>query len=628
MESTATRSFATTSASSTTSRARAQCALAPDPARQVRPARLDERTRVRRRQPHAPRRPPPAHAVIGEAASGARIALDPRSEGPMIPSVVQRVTSPVFIGREGEVDQLGEVIGRASAGIPSTVLIGGEAGIGKSRLLGELAARARARDLLVLEGACVGFGGDEALPFAPIAAALRALVRELDRGTLDKPPRRVDRRARPPRPGARRNAGRGALLSSRPNWAQTRLFDGLLTLLGRLGGARRTCSSSRTSTGPTARPGTCSRSSLGTPATSGVAFVATYRTDELHRRHPLRPWLAEMDRLAYVRRLELRRFDREELRGQLEAILGAPPALELLECVARRSGRQPVLRRGARRVLRRLAGRPAAGRPPRRPARAGRLAVRRGPGRSSASPRSRARGRPRPARRGRGGRRDRVTVAIREAVEAQIVVPSDIDGRPAYAFRHALVQEAVYDDVLPRERRACHAAYVARARGAAGPRRGRGREPPLVARAPRRCRPRRAGRSAAWTEAARAAPGPPRSRSPRRRTSARSTCGTPSPRPTGRRTWTSSSCIYEASMALIQAGDIGRAATSPGGRGPFNAAEDPLRAALLRERLGRALWLAGTCRARSGSWMRPSRSWTGRSPRPTCARVIAGLAGP
>jgi hypothetical protein len=45
----------------------------------------------------------------------------------MIASVVQRVTSPVFIGREWELEELSEVIGRASAGIPSTVLVGGVA---------------------------------------------------------------------------------------------------------------------------------------------------------------------------------------------------------------------------------------------------------------------------------------------------------------------------------------------------------------------------------------------------------------------------------------------------------------------------------------------------------------------
>ena len=51
-----------------------------------------------------------------------------------------------------------------------------------------------------------------------------------------------------------------------------------------------------------------------------IVVVATYRSDELHRRHPLVPWLAEIGRLPMVDRLELRRFDRAQLLAQLRAI--------------------------------------------------------------------------------------------------------------------------------------------------------------------------------------------------------------------------------------------------------------------------------------------------------------------
>ena len=102
-----------------------------------------------------------------------RIAPDSLGPGPMIPSVVQRVTSPVFIGREVEVDQLGEVIGRASAGIPSTVLVGGEAGIGKTRLLGELSSR-----MMVSNGNVTGLA-----------------ERLVEQGLLDRRASQTDRRA-------------------------------------------------------------------------------------------------------------------------------------------------------------------------------------------------------------------------------------------------------------------------------------------------------------------------------------------------------------------------------------------------------------------------------------------------
>ena len=48
-----------------------------------------------------------------------------------------------------------------------------------------------------------------------------------------------------------------------------------------------------------------------------------------------------------------------------------------------------------------------------------------------------------------------VSMALREANAAQLIVVSDADG--TYAFRHALLQEAIYDDMLPRDRRRCHA---------------------------------------------------------------------------------------------------------------------------------------------------------------------------
>ena len=48
-----------------------------------------------------------------------------------------------------------------------------------------------------------------------------------------------------------------------------------------------------------------------------LVLVATYRSDELHRRHPLRPFLANVERLEGVRRLEVQPFSRLELSAQL-----------------------------------------------------------------------------------------------------------------------------------------------------------------------------------------------------------------------------------------------------------------------------------------------------------------------
>src|ERR1700756_5362560 len=86
-----------------------------------------------------------------------------------------RISSPRFVGRVAELDVLQRALARASSGTGTAVLIAGEAGIGKSRLVSELAQRGRAREALVLIGECVELAEGE-LAFAPIISALRSVV--------------------------------------------------------------------------------------------------------------------------------------------------------------------------------------------------------------------------------------------------------------------------------------------------------------------------------------------------------------------------------------------------------------------------------------------------------------------
>src|SRR4029453_3432540 len=67
-----------------------------------------------------------------------------------------------------------------------------------------------------------------------------------------------------------------------------------------------------------------------------LLVLATYRTDDLHRRHPLMPLLGELQRADRVERVELRPFDREELSEQVTGITGVPPSPELLEALIHR----------------------------------------------------------------------------------------------------------------------------------------------------------------------------------------------------------------------------------------------------------------------------------------------------
>jgi AAA ATPase domain len=89
-----------------------------------------------------------------------------------------RVASPTFVGRIEEFQALEAARRRAADGEPAVVLVGGEAGVGKTRLIGELAAGCAADGTRVLSGGCVPVG-EGALPYAPMVEALRDLLTDV-----------------------------------------------------------------------------------------------------------------------------------------------------------------------------------------------------------------------------------------------------------------------------------------------------------------------------------------------------------------------------------------------------------------------------------------------------------------
>jgi len=87
--------------------------------------------------------------------------------------VEQSVVCPVLIGRDAPLSTVLHTLGRARASQGSTLLVSGEAGIGKSRLVRAMVDRARPLGFVVLQGAC--FEADRAQPYAPILDLVRVL---------------------------------------------------------------------------------------------------------------------------------------------------------------------------------------------------------------------------------------------------------------------------------------------------------------------------------------------------------------------------------------------------------------------------------------------------------------------
>jgi predicted ATPase len=147
--------------------------------------------------------------------------------------VASRVACPVFIGRRDELERLRAALAAAADGRPQTILVAGEAGVGKTRLVSEFVAGALTDGARVLSGGCLPIG-EHGLPFAPIVEALRGLTRSLDQQALD----RLLGRARGELARLVPDLGPGlptpAATESGDGWAQGRLFELLLGFLGRL----------------------------------------------------------------------------------------------------------------------------------------------------------------------------------------------------------------------------------------------------------------------------------------------------------------------------------------------------------------------------------------------------------
>jgi len=370
-----------------------------------------------------------------------------------------RLTSSRFVGRVGELAELELAVREATAGRPTLVLLGGDSGVGKTRLVGELERHlslAREPDgqagPLVLRGDGVEQGDGE-LPYAPLLSALRPLLRQRH-PTLDALTSGSRAQLATILPGLDED---GRQRDQRPDpSSQLRLFEAALELIDCLSESAPVVliledmhwadRSTRAFVAFLARSLRQER----------VALVLTYRVDELHRRHPLRPLLSELERLGRARRIELEPFDRQELGEALADILGAQPDMPLLERLFMRSEGNPLY---TEELL--AAGLDGRGAAPQSLRDAFLVRIERLSADAQQVARAVAVGRTvdQPALAAVTGlERDRLQTGLREALAEQVLVTGD-DER--FSFRHALLREAMYDDLLPGERGELHIALAA-----------------------------------------------------------------------------------------------------------------------------------------------------------------------
>ncbi len=365
---------------------------------------------------------------------------------------MQQDTCGRLVGRTSELARLLALLAATDAGEAAVALVSGDAGVGKTRLVTELVGRARDRGFTVLSGRCAELG--DSVPYLPLADALRsvsgdaaATVASLvaDRPVLgrllpDHGPGITER-------GDGRELARqqlfGAVLGLLSELAETspvllvledlhwadRSTRDLLTFLSRVLHRER------------------------------VAVLGTYRTDDLHRSHPLRPVVAELLRLPNVTPIELGPLDAAALAEHLSALAGMSKrrpleASELITILNRAEGNAYY----AEELL------AASGDDEELPASLAAVLMTRVE-RLSAHAQQALR-----AAAVAGRRVDDELVmaasglsaleyedAIREAVANQLLAP---DGQHGYTFRHALLREAIYADLLPGERTRLHAALA------------------------------------------------------------------------------------------------------------------------------------------------------------------------
>jgi DNA-binding CsgD family transcriptional regulator/tetratricopeptide (TPR) repeat protein len=312
-----------------------------------------------------------------------------------------------MFGRDRELAEATAALEAAAAGTPQVLLLGGDAGIGKTTLMNAISEKARALDFQILVGHCLDI--DDGVALRPVREALGLVVPIAEGATLDEIARTV-----------------GALVAERQ----------YLLVLEDMHWADRSTVDFATSVARTTR--------------GHVVLVLTYRTDEIGKRHPLRPALVDIGRSEGAVRLSLSPLDLDDIGELVRARTGSDDAA-LVRALYERSEGNPL-------YAEELVDAGASG----LPEQLNDLLLARVDALSDETRRvlrlASAHGSrlwPELLREASSVGAD-LDASLREAIDAQVLrrTGDHLD------FRHGLLREAVYDDLMPGERAGSHRALA------------------------------------------------------------------------------------------------------------------------------------------------------------------------
>ena len=372
------------------------------------------------------------------------------------------MSAPAMIGRDADLARLNERLDEVRAGAPFTVIVGGEAGIGKTRLIREF-ENGLPPDVRLLAGQCVDLGS-VAAPYAPVKTALRTLVAEEGAARVLEAvgPGRAALVALLPELAASESGEVGA---PGAGIASGQLHEAIAVLLETFSRERPIVFMIEDLHWIDAASLTLLRFLMRALGSSRVLTVLTYRTEDVTRGHPVRTFLSEAERDHWVERRELGRLTRAQVRKLAKSLIAdEAPSESVFDTVFRRSDGVPFF-------VEELVGIDGCRDEGEVPDTLRELLLARYERLSESAQellRLVATGGVRISHALLAavydGTDDELDTAARECVLAGVLVVEGDD----YAFRHALVREAILADLLPGERARFHARYAEAYEAAAG----------------------------------------------------------------------------------------------------------------------------------------------------------------